>query len=297
MAEGSSSKVLCTFCLKPAVKRRVLCLNCKQYAHNSCAGFGKSKVTKVCSDSQSLFEENSSDAANSGDLNKEDMNTSGEVFYSDNEDEGNSGINENLQKRICVLEQENQILRELLEQEKKTHLSVNKTKNEELERLKSDIDQTLKSVLTKIQEFEIKFDMQNLSRSHKNPADDRPLENMETKTAELTPRNKTWLHPVHKNKQSTGQQKQLKSVVKVRTVHSKKQSKDITVIVPEEKSTQSTDDQNSNWEIVSHKKSNKNSQRFIIGKKDENSTVKVVPKKGFILVSRLDPKTKPAEVC
>ena len=105
------------------------------------------------------------------------------------------------------------------------------TKNEELKRLKSDIDQTLKSVLTKIQEFEIKFDMQDLSRSHKNPADHRPLENMETKTAGLIPRNKTWLHPVQKNKQTTGQQKQIKSVVKVRTVYSKKQSKDMTVIV------------------------------------------------------------------
>ena len=65
-------------------------------------------------DNRFLFAENwkNGDAENSGDFNKEKVNASGEVFYSENEeeDESSSGCNENLQKRICALEQENQML-------------------------------------------------------------------------------------------------------------------------------------------------------------------------------------------
>ncbi|KAJ3643405.1 hypothetical protein Zmor_026118 [Zophobas morio] len=189
MAEShdTQNKVLCTFCQKPAVKKRVMCLNCGQYAHYSCSGYGKSKVNKSCCANPHLEEETpdrKSVKDNSVTYN-EDLNTSGEIYCSDDDDDGRINTIDELKCKVTSLENENRRLREqLLEIVAKTRLSDKKIIENNLSKLKDELAHTLNYVVTKIQEFEATMHVSELPRPTHSTVSCRPKDKITIKNGD-----------------------------------------------------------------------------------------------------------------
>ncbi|KAJ3641415.1 hypothetical protein Zmor_027924 [Zophobas morio] len=97
---------LCKFCKNPPVICRVVCQNCKQYAHISCSGFGKQKTNKTCCENQLLIEDSARPPAK------------GETIESSDEDEefndAEESPSESLRSQVRTLQEENSLLREKL---------------------------------------------------------------------------------------------------------------------------------------------------------------------------------------
>lgn len=162
----------CGFCKKPAVNKRVICMNCKTTFHTSCA----SKKVKKCCEKQNFFEEESEVTA------KQDVSSvSSKSNLYKIENENLRQINEELKENIAILtmkigklEAENSILKEVSNKHSNTNTQDSEEEliNKIVNRVKVTFVSSFKLLSDEIHDLKTKLNKDNENKVPKKTNQD-----------------------------------------------------------------------------------------------------------------------------
>lgn len=203
--EGVNLNVLCSFCKKPAVNKKVKCLNCLAVFHNSCSN----KKTKKCCDKQDYIEEKIIEITE--DHDSLDLSSDEKSFAWENKvlKDMNIDLRENiklLKEKIGNLETENRKLKELVGKEKQETLNSNEELINIIHIMKIKFENNFESLAGKINSLDLKINKISNDKTKK----DIPINSSNTKTLsaikQQTHRDKSMVMPGQSN---AGSPKQL----------------------------------------------------------------------------------------